>query len=85
MEKKKEVTIEAPVAVGEVTLIPVAKVSLKYEYSKRGISFFGVKQPIAVVVISVSARRAFRITGEEVSIDQLVQEITGLKRILEGI
>ena len=84
MEAKK-VIIDNPVAVAGVTLIPVAKVSLNSWHSNRGSSFFGVKQPIGVVVVSPSARQAFRITGEEVSLDQFIQEVPGIKEILEGI
>jgi len=84
MEKKK-VAIDNPVAVAGVTLIPVAKVSLNYWQGNCGISLFGAKQPISIVVVSPSARRAFRITGEEVSLDQLVQEVPDIKEILEGI
>lgn len=83
--EKKRVTIDNPVAVAGVTLIPVAKVSLNYWHGDGGISFFGVKQPVDVVVVSPSAKRAFRITGEEVPLDQLIQEAPGIKEIVEGI
>ena len=83
--EKKEVIIENPVIVGGVTLIPVAQVSLSYEHSNSGISVTCVNQPIAVVVLSMSARKAFRITGEEVSIDQLIQEIPDIKLRIEGM
>ena len=82
---KREITIDNPVTDGGVTLIPIVKVSLNYEHSNSGISLFGVKQPIAIVLISMSTRRAFRITGEEVSIDQLIQEIPDIKGMLEGL
>ena len=80
--EKKEVGIGNPVVVAGVTLIPIAKVSLNYWHSNGGISFFGVKQPFAVVVVSPSAKRAFRITGKEVSLDQLIQEVPGMEEIL---
>ncbi len=83
--EKKEVEIGNPVTVAGVTLIPVIKVSLNYWRSNGSISFFGVKQPINVVVVSSSARRAFRITGDEVPLDQLIQEVPGIKEVLEGI
>jgi hypothetical protein len=83
--EKKEVTIESPVAVGEVTLVPIARLSLNYERSNGGIFFFGMKQPVAVVAISVSGKRAFRVTGEEVSVEELIQEVPGIKETLEGI
>ncbi len=83
--EKKEVEIGNPMIIGGVTLVPVAKVSLNYWRGNGGISFFGIKRPVSVVVVSQSVKRAFRITGEEVSLDQLVQEVPDIKEILEGI
>ena len=83
--EKKEVRIGNPVAVAGVTMIPVAQVSLNYWCGDRGISFFGVQRPVSVVVVSPSAAKAFRITGEEVPLDQLMQEVPGLKEILGRI
>ena len=82
---RKEVSIEKPLAVNGVTLIPIVEVSLNYRRGKGSISFFGIKQPIAVVVVSPSSRTAFRISGEEVPLDQLMQEIPNLRQILAGI
>ena len=82
MEKKK-VAADNPVSVAGITLIPVIKVSLRYWSTKGGASFFGVKQPVAMVVVSQSAKRAFWITGEEVSLEELIKEAPSLKEILE--
>lgn len=83
--EKKEVGTDNPVAVAGITLIPVAKVSVNYRHGNSSISFFGVKQPVAVVVVSRSTKRAFRTTGEEVPLDQLIQEVPDIKEILERI
>lgn len=71
-----------PVTIQGVTLIPVASTSLNYWRSNRGISFWGIKQPFRVVVVSPSGKRAFRISGEEVSLDELIQEVPGIRDIL---
>lgn len=83
--EKKEVGTESPLAVAGVTLIPVARISLNYRHGNSGISFFGVKQPVAVVVVSGSTKRAFWTTGEEVPLDQLIQELPDIKEILDRI
>jgi len=83
--EKEEITIEAPVAVAGATLIPIVKTSLNSWHRKGRLSFFGTKQPVSVVVVSPKARRAFRINGEEVSLDQLTKEVPSLKEVLEGI
>lgn len=83
--EKTEVGIESPVVVAGITLIPVVEVSLNYWDGHGGISFFGTRRPVSVVVVSPSAKRAFRITGEEVSLDQLITEAPAIKEVLEGI
>ncbi len=83
--EKKEIEIGSPVTVAGVTLIPVIKVSLNYWRRNGSLSFFGVKQPIGVVIVSPSVKRAFRITGEEVPLEQFIQEVPGMKEVSEGI
>ena len=83
--EKEEVEIGSPVTVAGVTLIPLIKVSLNYWRRNGSLSFFGVKQPIGMVLVSPSGKRAFRITGEEVPLDQFIQEVPGIKEVLEGI
>ena len=83
--EKKEVIIGHPVTTAGVTIIPVAGISLNYWQRKYGSSFYGIKQPVSVIVISPSERKAFRITGEEVPLDQLIQEAPGIKEVLKNI
>ena len=83
--EKQEVVVDHPIVAGGVTVIPVAKVSLKCWRRKRGISFLGAKRPVGLVVVSPSAKRAFRVTGEEVPLDQFVQEVPGVKEVLERL
>lgn len=66
-----------------VILIPVTKVSLNCQRIGNSISYFGTKQPYTVVVISKATSRAFNITGEEVSLDQFVQDVPGIKELVE--
>jgi hypothetical protein len=77
MEKKEIVTEEA-VAVAGVTIVPIAQLSLTHRQAGYGTSFFAAKEPVAIVVASPTAKRAFRITGEEISIDRLQQEFPGV-------
>ena len=81
--ERKALAIDNPVTVAGVTLIPVARVSLNCQCSNGGISFFGVKQPVSVVIASQLAKRAFRITGEEVPLDQFIQEVPSIKEAVE--
>jgi uncharacterized spore protein YtfJ len=81
MEEKK-IVINKPVSVVGLNLIPVTQVSLGLWSARAGEAFLAIKQPLAVVVVSPQAKRAFRITGEEVLLEELVQEYPGLKDYL---
>lgn len=81
--ERRQVVVDNPVTVGGTTLIPMARVSLNCWCGKSAATFFGNKQPTAVAVISRTVRKAFRITGEEISLDALVEEVDGLQRILD--
>ena len=81
MEEKK-IVINKPVSVAGLTLIPVTQVSLGLWSARAGEAFLAIKQPIAVVVLSSQKNRAFRITGEEVLLEELAQEYPGLKDYL---
>jgi len=80
--EKKEVKVGNPVTIAGVTLIPVVEVLLNGWHGKGGISFYGIKRPVGVVVLSPGVKKAFRVTGEEVPLDQLQQEVPSVKEIL---
>jgi uncharacterized spore protein YtfJ len=81
--EKKEATIANPVTVAGVTLILVSKVAINCWQGKRGVTFSGSKQPDSIVIVTPSAKRAFRITGEEIAFDQIVREIPGIMKTLQ--
>ncbi len=83
--EKEEVEIGSPVVLAGVILIPVTRTSLNSWGGKRGVSFFGFKKPVTVVVVSPTGKRALRTTGEAVPLDQLIQEVPRIKEVLEGI
>ena len=77
--EKKEITINNTIAIAGLTIIPVVQVSVNNWQYNNGASFFGVKEPVAIIMISEAGKRAFRLTGEEVSIEQLSEETSELK------
>jgi len=83
--EKKEVTIANPITVAGLTIIPVSKVTINCWHGKRGLAFSGSKQPDSIIIVSPSAKRAFRITGEEITFDQLVQEVPEILKKLGEI
>ena len=75
--------VGSPIAIAETILIPVIKSSLNCQSSGNTIFFSGVKKPVSIVVASPSANKAFEITGQEIPLDQLIQEVPDLIQILE--
>jgi uncharacterized spore protein YtfJ len=82
--EKKRVIISSPVAIAGTTLIPVIQSSLNCQSSGNTIFFSGIKQPVSIVVASPAVKKAFEVTGKEIPLDQLIQEVPGLVRMLEG-
>ncbi|MBN2462124.1 MAG: hypothetical protein JXB43_00820 [Dehalococcoidia bacterium] len=82
--EKKRVIISSPITIDGTTLIPVVKSSLNCQSSGNTIFFSGIKQPVSIVVASPSAKKAFEITGKEIPLDQLIQEVPDLVRILKS-
>ena len=63
----------------------IHEVSLSHWHIKGGFSFYGAKKPVSLVVISPAGKRAFRITGEEVALDQLMQEVPDIAGVLGAV
>ena len=81
--EKKRVTISSPVAIDGITLILITKSSLNCQLSGSNIFFSGVKQPVGIVVASPSTKKAFDVTGKEIPLNQLIQEVPSLTGMLE--
>ena len=81
MEEKK-IVIDTPVTAAGLTLIPVTQVSLSLGSAGAGTVVLVTRRPVAVVVVSPQSKKAFRITGKEVSLEELLQEYHVLKDYL---
>ncbi|UCG55183.1 MAG: hypothetical protein JSV32_02925 [Dehalococcoidia bacterium] len=76
MEEK--IVIDKPVSIEGVQATVINKITLSSKRSRVGMGFFARKQPVAVIIDSLQKRRAFRITGEEVLLEELVTEFPSL-------
>lgn len=83
--ERKEVEIGRPVAIGAVTIIPVAELTLKYRGGKKSVAACGLKRPVGIVVLMPTTREAFRPTGEAVPLEQLIEEAPALKDALAAL
>jgi len=77
------VIIAGPMAIAEITLILVIKLSLNCQPAGSSIFFSGIKQPVNVVVASPSTKKAFDVNGDEIPIGLLLQEVPDLAGMLE--
>ncbi len=48
-------------------------------------SFFGLRQPLYVIMISPLEKKAFKLSGEEIPLDELIQEAPDIKSRLAKI
>ena len=71
---KKVVTIEGPLKIGDITLVVVVKTLLNGRCGRKSAWLFGMKRPIALIFKSGSSQRVFKISGVEISIEQLLEE-----------
>jgi hypothetical protein len=81
---KKQVAIDNAVSIDGLTIIPVADISLEYLLFDNFATVYGFKEPVAFIVVAPARKKAFRITGEEVSVEQLVEECPEIKEMSES-
>ncbi|MBM3167117.1 MAG: hypothetical protein FJZ94_06695 [Chloroflexi bacterium] len=82
--ESKEITVAEPIVIAGTIIIPVITTSARCYRLNGSLSVFGSKQPTYTVLVSETAKRAFRITGEEIPLEQLIQEIPKLKSALDS-
>jgi hypothetical protein len=81
--EKTEVTIDDPIVLDRLTIIPAVSLSLSCWHLDNFTTVCGVKNLVAFLMVSPAERRAYWSSGEEMSTGQLIEEIPGLKEILE--
>ncbi len=67
--------IEGAISEGAFTFLPVSKTTCQGERIGQTAFFFAAKTPVAIVVLSPGGKRAFRISGEEISLETLAAEV----------
>jgi hypothetical protein len=83
--EKKEIKAESKLSVGGVTLVPIVESACAGWRMGEVVSFTGYKTPLAVVVFAGGLKKVFRITGEEITIDELVKEFPSVKAAIDNL
>ena len=81
--EKEELRIDSPVSIDGIILIPIVKVVQYCWQIEDSVSGWGSKQPVSIIVVSGEDTRAFRINGEEVSLEEMEFEVAGLSDVLK--
>ncbi|MFC1905251.1 hypothetical protein ACFLXL_00395 [Chloroflexota bacterium] len=76
--EKSTISLDSPLSIMGLTIIPVVRTSINYSFF-AGFSAFISKKPLALVFISPLERKAFRITGQELTLEQLLKECPEIK------
>jgi hypothetical protein len=83
--KKENLIIETPLAFAGITLLAITRCHLDYRQKGRIFFAYGSKRPVNIVVLSNHGQQAFDVSGKEVSLERLMDEIPSLKKTLEGL
>lgn len=75
---ESKLVVDPPVVIDDISLVAVSRVSAGCWHIGHGLSLFGSKVPVFIVTRSRMGEKAFRITGEEISREELLQEIPGI-------
>jgi len=81
---EEKVSIETPLAIGSLTIFPVVQTYSFMRLNQAGLAFYGFKKPLAILVKNIGAQtRVILVTGEEVTLKQIVSQYPELGRIKE--
>ena len=79
MEEKKETITGSPVTVAGSKLIPIIETRLQHWKSRKSFSAFGSRQVIGIIIVTPTKTRALRVSGEEVTLEELKEELPDLE------
>jgi len=80
----REARIGRAVVVGEITIIPLERVSVYYDSNKGGLLAYISKEPIGVVISSPQGKWAADVRGCKVALETYIQEVPALRDVLDS-
>jgi len=73
------------ITIGEITLLPIIRTYISCRNVDNSILCSGSKNLVGIVVVSPKWKRAINVAGEEVPIDQYMEQVPELKELLQGM
>ena len=81
----KEVRIGRPITFGDVTIVPLERVSVNQLGQKGGLSLYITKEPLGIMIGSPQGKWVFDIYGGEMPLDNYVKEVQGLQEVWDNL
>jgi len=82
--RKEYLAREQTAVIGGVRITPVVRISVGYTQIRGTRSFYAGKLPVYLIISSGDDKRAYSVTGQEVSIQQVISDCPALEVGLEG-
>ena len=79
---KEELSAGTPIRIGEVTLVPILRTAVVCLSGRRGVTGFGTREVIGMVVVSPAGNHAISISGEEVPIEEYASRVPEVEKLL---
>ena len=80
--EKEEISTGTLIRIGEVTLIPILRTAVVCLSGRRGVTGFGTREVIGMVVVSPAGNRAISVSGEEVPIEKYATQVPDVRELL---
>jgi len=82
--RKEYLAREETTVVAGVRITPVVRISVRYTEIKGIRSFYAGKQPVYLIISSADGEQAYSVSGQDVSLSQVMEECPALAVALEG-
>jgi len=74
MPTEKQLGIERSFSVGGITVTPIARISKGEIHHRNSLYFYARKEPVAVIVLRGPSRCIYNVKGEEISVEDLLND-----------
>jgi len=80
--EKEEISAGTYIRVGGITLVPILRTAVVCLSGRRGVTGFGTREVVGIVVVSPTGNHAISISGEEVPLDDYASQVPEVKELL---
>ena len=81
----KEIRVGRPVIVGEVTIVPLERVSVYHDSGEDRLSVYISKEPVGIMISSPQGKWAVDMCGRQMPRETYIQEIRGLQQVWDSL